>query len=609
VTALTTDAVFVVNGESLQIVEVNRSFTRALGYTPKEATQLTLPQLVVADRATLIERLARLATEGEFALGIRAFRRKDGSELEMETRIASLVVDGRAVHCAVARDLTEFLRVSQAGLESEQRYRTLADAALEAIAITEDGKIIDGNARLAELLGEPIADLVGKSALAIVAPEWQAILVDRYRRGIDEPFEHAVMRADGTRVEVESHGKRLQFGERSLRVSAIRDISRRKKLEAQLQQSQRMESIGRLAGGVAHDFNNLLTVILSIVDLLLQSPRSDAEVDDLKQVALAAERAAELTQQLLAFARRRIIEPKVIQVNALIGDLDKMLRRLLGEHIALVTVCARDLGAVRVDPGQIEQVVVNLAVNARDAMEVGGTLTMETSNVELGPGYTALHPEVAPGQYVMIAVSDTGAGMDAATVAKIFEPFFTTKAPHRGSGLGLATCYGIVKQSGGSIWVYSEPGLGTTFKVYLPRVYEELTVIEKQTVAPPQSGRETLLVVEDDEMVRKIAARVLSAHGYQVIAAADPAEALVLCAKYEGGIDALVTDVVLPQMSGKELASRLQVQRPDLRVLYTSGYTENTIVHQGIVDDGVNFLSKPYLSADLARRVRQVLDQ
>ncbi|HEX2659907.1 MAG TPA: ATP-binding protein, partial [Polyangia bacterium] len=327
------------------------------------------------------------------------------------------------------------------------------------------------------------------------------------------------------------------------------------------------------------------------------------------QIKTAAERAAQLTQQLLAFARRQIVEPIVLDLNDLVQNIDKMLRRLIGENVRLVTVPTPDLARIRADPGKIEQVLVNLAVNARDAMEVGGTLTIETANVELGEDYAATHPEVAAGRYVMMSVSDTGVGMDAATISHIFEPFFTTKSAAKGTGLGLATCYGIVKQSGGSIWVYSEPGRGTTFKVYFPAVTDTAPSAPAPTAIAVPAGRETLLVVEDDEMVRRLAVRVLRGKGYLVHETGDPLQALEMFDAAAPPVDMLVADVVMAGLSGKDLADRLRAKRPDLKVLYTSGYTENTIVHHGVVDAGVNFLPKPYVPDELARRVREALDK
>ncbi len=543
---------------------------------------------------------------GEIALGTRPLRRHDGSLISVDVRIGRTVVDGRTLLCVVARDIGERQAAEQSLRESEERFRKLSEAAFEGIGITEQGLVVEVNQQLASLLGVSREDLIGKPVMEFVAPESRSKVEAHIRSGAEGLYEHMARRADGTTFPVEAQGKTLLLGERRLRVTALRDISARRSLEEQLRQAQRMESVGRLAGGVAHDFNNLLTVILSVVDLLGLSAASAQLRDDLGQIRSAAERASELTQQLLAFARRQIVEPRPLDLNELVKNLDRMLRRLIGEHIQLVTECGAGLGIVSADPGRIEQVVVNLIVNARDAMERGGVLTLETRNVTLDESYVGLHPEVAPGDYVMLSVSDTGLGIDAATLQHIFEPFFTTKAPGKGTGLGLATCYGIVKQGGGTISVYSEVGRGSCFKVYLPRVIKVEAPRPAQLKAPSPGGQETVLMVEDDAMVRRVAGRILAAHGYRVLDTGDPHEALSLFEKNEVAL--LVTDLVMPRMTGKELADRLLKVRPGLRVLYTSGYAENTIVHHGIVDAGVNFLSKPYLPDDLARAVRTALD-
>jgi len=386
----------------------------------------------------------------------------------------------------------------------------------------------------------------------------------------------------------------------------------RKQLEAQFLQAQKMESVGRLAGGVAHDFNNLLTAMLGYATLALGAipPDNPARLH-VHQVQRAANRAASLTHQLLAFARRQIIEPRVTNLNHLILDMDKMLRRLIGEDIELLTLVARDLWAVKVDPSQIEQVLVNLAVNARDAMSEGGRLTIETANVTLGSDYARSHAEVSPGEYVMLAVSDTGLGMTEEVKAHLFEPFFTTKEQGKGTGLGLATCYGLVKQSGGHIWVYSEVGKGTTFKIYLPRVEEAVSGLpQHEAAAPPRRGTETVLLVEDEPSVREVAAHVLRDQGYRVLEAANGDEAFRLAQEYANQeIHLLLADVVLPQMGGRELADRLKALRPDIKVLFISGYTDNAIVHHGALEAGVAFLQKPFSPTALARKVREVLDK
>jgi two-component system cell cycle sensor histidine kinase/response regulator CckA len=388
------------------------------------------------------------------------------------------------------------------------------------------------------------------------------------------------------------------------------DITERKQLEEQFHQAQKMEAVGRLAGGVAHDFNNLLTAILGSADLVLDSLTAGVpEREEIEEIRKAALRAADLTRQLLAFSRQQVIAPTVLNPNEIVASMDKLLRRLLGEDVELRSVLAADLAAVEADPSQLEQVVLNLAVNARDAMPNGGKLTIETQNVELDEAYVRGHLSAQPGPYVMLAVSDTGVGMDATTQARIFEPFFTTKEKGKGTGLGLATVYGIVKQSGGWIWVYSEPAHGTSFKVYLPRVAQAAAPAAPSPM-PPVSvrGSETVLLVEDEEMIRHLVQKVLKANGYTVLVAASGRDAERAAGEHEGPIHLLMTDVVLPGMNGREVAQRLTAARAGIRVLYLSGYTDEVIVHHGVLEPGVAFLQKPFTPAVLGRKVREVLD-
>ena len=388
------------------------------------------------------------------------------------------------------------------------------------------------------------------------------------------------------------------------------DITERKQLEQQFQQAQKMEAVGRLAGGVAHDFNNLLTAILGSADLVLDDLKPNApEREEIQEIRRAALRAADLTRQLLAFSRQQVISPTVLNPNEVVANMDKLLRRLLGEDVDLRTVLTREPGSIKADPSQLEQVIVNLAVNARDAMPAGGKLTIETQNVELDQEYARDHVSAQPGSYVMLAVSDTGSGMDAATQARIFEPFFTTKEKGKGTGLGLATVYGIVKQSGGWIWVYSEPGHGTTFKIYLPRV-TEAAAPAAPSPAPSVSvrGTETVLLVEDEEMIRNLVQKVLKANGYTVLVAASGRDAERVAEQHDGPIHLLVTDVVMPGMNGREVAQRLAGARAGIQVLYLSGYTDDAIVHHGVLEPGVAFLQKPFTPAMLGRKVREVLD-
>ena len=383
----------------------------------------------------------------------------------------------------------------------------------------------------------------------------------------------------------------------------------REKLEEQLRQSQKMEAIGQLAGGVAHDFNNILTGIIGYTDLVLGMINSGSELHShIEEIRKGGDRAAELTGQLLSFARKQIIDPRVIQLNEIVGESEKMLRRLIDESILLEVVLAKDLQSVLSDPGQLEQVLVNLVVNSRDAMPEGGRLTIETANVTLEDEPCHSSGEVRSGDFVMLAVSDSGVGMDAETSRHIFEPFFTTKPKGEGTGLGLSTVFGIVKQNGGFVSVYSELGSGTTLKVYLPTVVEEAEPLRKGVAAGPSAGTETVLLVEDDEMVRELSRKILATHGYTVLEAGSADEACLLGSRYSGVIHLLLTDVVMPNMNGLELSKLLQSERPDLKTLFMSGYTDNVIAHHGILESGTNFLSKPFTVASLATAVRDVLD-
>jgi len=388
-----------------------------------------------------------------------------------------------------------------------------------------------------------------------------------------------------------------------------RDVTDQRHLEEQFRQSQKMEAVGQLAGGIAHDFNNLLTAILGNTQLLLRElPPGDSKRGDVEEIRKASERAASLTRQLLAYSRRQMLQPVVLDLNVVVAEMDKLLRRLIGEHIALVTVLAPDLGRVKADPNQLEQVIVNLAVNARDAMPEGGKLTIETANVDLDEGFAQAHLGSVPGAYAMLAVTDTGSGMDATVRAHLFEPFFTTKEVGKGTGLGLATVYGIVKQSDGYISVYSEPGHGSSFKIYLPRVATPAGAAAGPQKGGPARGTETVLVVEDEPAVLSLSRRALEAQGYVVLAASDAAAALRVVERHGGMIHLLLTDVVMPGLSGRELADQLAGQRPGIRVLYMSGYPGDAVVQHGTLPTGSAFLQKPFSPDGLARKVRDVLD-
>jgi len=506
---------------------------------------------------------------------------------------------------------------------SETRYRRLFESAKDGILILDaaTGQVVDANPFLISLLGYSHADLLGKTLwdlgpfkdVTVSRDAFRELQEKDYVRYEDLPLETH----DGRLINVEFVSNVYLVGKTRVIQCNIRDITerkrteeQRKKLEGQLRVSQKMEAIGILAGGVAHDFNNLLSVILSYTEFAMKALREgDPLKDDLLEVKKAGDRAAVLTRQLLAFSRKQLLQPVPLNLNHVAEGVEKMLRRILGEDIDYVQVLAPDLGVVRADPGQIEQVLMNLAVNSRDAMSEGGKLTIETSNVELDEEYAAHHVGVKPGPYVQLAVTDTGCGMDEQTKSQLFEPFFTTKEKGKGTGLGLSTVYGIVTQSGGNIWVYSELGLGTTFKIYFPRELSvKATATRLRAMLEPATGTETILVVEDEEALRKVARRFLEAAGYTVLTAAAGDEALLISAQHAGTIHLLLTDVVMPRMSGKALAQALLKTRPMTKILYMSGYADNAFVHHGVVDEGTHFIGKPFTATDVTQKIRSVLD-
>jgi len=501
---------------------------------------------------------------------------------------------------------------------NEQRFRALVEHSWDAIALFgPDGTILYGSPATTRVLGYDLAEFVGRNALDLIHPEDRDLVVGRLTEAMANPRG---------RVDVAARVKHKDGAWRYLEgvltnllddpsvggiVNNYRDATERRSLEQQVIQAQKMEAVGRLAGGVAHDFNNILTAIGGYTDLLLEDlPLDDPRRQDVDEIHRAADRAAALTQQLLAFSRRQVLQPKVIDLNALVSNVEKLLGRLIGADVQLATALADEVGRVRADPGQLEQVIVNLAVNARDAMTGGGRLTIETRNVDLDAAYAAEHRTVVPGPYVVIAVSDTGTGMSADTQSHMFEPFFTTKEVGKGTGLGLATVYGIVKQSGGSIWVYSELGHGTTIKVYLPRVDEPPEPLAAPPLANPERlrGTETILLVEDEPAVRAVARQILARQGYTVLEAPDGPAALAMVAG-GGRVDLILTDVVMPGMSGRTLADQLATRWPGVRVLYMSGYTDDAIVRHGMLEPGLAYLQKPFRPDALVRKVREVLNQ
>jgi len=497
---------------------------------------------------------------------------------------------------------------------NEARLMRLAEAGIVGIIVSDSsGRILEANDTYLATVGYSREDFeAGRVDWdKMTPPELRhlnaAILKQLDRDGVARPCEKEYVRKDGKRVPVLVGVARLLDGTENITITL--DLSVQKGLEEQYRQAQKMEAVGRLAGGIAHDFNNILSVILSYSEMIIGDLKPDEPLRfDVEEIRTAGVRAMELTKQLLAFSRQQVLEAKVLNLNQSIAGMEKMLRRLLGADIELTMLPASGLWNIKADPGQIEQILMNLAVNARDAMPQGGKLTIETANVELDEDYARVHRDVRAGSFVMLAVSDTGAGMDAETQARIFEPFFTTKEKGRGTGLGLATVFGIVKQSGGHIWVYSEPGKGSTFKVYLPRVSGAADVRTSEGPSPePGRGSETILLVDDDDQVRAVARSILRRNGYVVLEAPNGGEALLICEQHGAKIDLLLTDVVLPRMSGRQLAERLAILRPEMKVLFMSGYTDDAILQHGVLDSGVAYLQKPLTPTSLAQRVREVL--
>ncbi len=492
---------------------------------------------------------------------------------------------------------------------------TLVDAAPVAVSVLDVGGAVRvWNRAAEELYGWPARDIVGRVPWAepTAAPEdvevFRRILAGETVRG----QELQRSGPGGALMDVQIHGAPLRDrdGRITGAVALVADATATKRLEEQLLQAQKMESIGRLAGGVAHDFNNLLTGIFGYSSLLADElADADSNLRDLVDgIRQSADKAASLTAQLLAFSRRQVLQPRVIDLNEVVQGIEPLLRRIIGETISLVTVPQAGIGQLRADPTQLEQVIVNLVVNGRDAMPDGGSIVIETDEVHFDEAYAQEHFDVSPGHYVMLAVSDAGVGMDAETRTHLFEPFYTTKGPGKGTGLGLATTYGIVKQSGGHIWLYSEPGRGTTFKLYFPRAAAPLHGEGLRQQAPVSGrGSETILLVEDERSVREITRRVLVRKGYRVLVAAEGQAALAISDSQPGRIDLLITDVVMPGIGGRALAEQIQARRPDIRTLFISGYTEDAIVRQGVLDANVAFLAKPFAPEALARAVRNVL--
>ena len=611
----------VVLTEDGRYLDVNPEAERLFGRSRAEMRTLTVFDVVPPANPDRGASEWRVIQDDGHLSGESQLLRPDGTIVDVDYN-AARIAPGQ--YQAIIRDIGErkeqerlrreaHQQTAESLLETEARYQRLVESNPDGIFIQQDLRITYANPRFAQLVAAgSAAEVVGRSPLDFIEPAFHDSALQRIgslvQVGDSVPIiERRFLRLDGSVLDAEVSAGVIEEGGRPAVQVVVRDVSERKRLEAQLRQAQKMEAIGQLAGGVAHDFNNLLTVINGYSEMLTHKLPGDGPVGAaLAEIGEAGRRAADLTRQLLAFSRKQVLEPKVVDPNEVVHHATGMLRRLIGEHIDLAA-SLRPARRLLIDPGQLEQVIMNLAVNARDAMPEGGRLTVETADVELDASYAETHPEVTPGSYVMLGVSDTGIGMDEHTRTHAFDPFFTTKEVGKGTGLGLATVYGIVKQSGGHIWLYSEPGQGTTFKLYFPAV-EDAPEAERSALGAPPNGTETILLVEDERAVRVVTRLILEALGYQVMEAGNGAEAIAVARAHPKGIDLVLTDVIMPEMSGREMVEVLRAERPGLRVLYMSGYTDDAVVRHGVLSAEEAFLQKPFGTTGLAVKVRQVLD-
>lgn len=600
------------------ILYVNPAFERAYGYSPEELLGRPISIVQTPSNPPEVIREIFPATLRGGWHGELLNRKKDGSDFPVFLS-TSIVCDesGKAVALmSSATDISVSKRAAKALQQSEERYRELFENAGDMLYTCDlNGKITSINKA-----GEQMTGYMRETALQmcieeIVAPEQIAACRCMFKQNLkgetqDSVYQTEFLCKDGRRIPVEIHSRLIYESGLAIGVhGTVRDISDRKRLEDQFRQAQKMEAVGRLSGGVAHDFNNVLTIVSGYAQLLLDNPSLDSSaVEQATAIKKAARRGAGLTSQLLAFSRKQVLQPRILNMNSVVKNAGEMLSRLIGEDVTIETKFSPDIPPVKVDPTQIEQVLMNLAVNARDAMPNGGRLVLETSAVVLRED--PLDFRIKAGNYVRLAVSDTGSGMTDEVKSRIFEPFFSTKRREQGTGLGLATVYGIVRQSGGSIHVYSEVGHGTTFKIYLPAIESPQSVAAEIPARSERlSGSETVLLVEDEDDVRNLLERFLTRLGYSVLIASGPGSAIELVNSHQGTIDLLLSDVIMPGMNGPDMARRLTALRPQLRLLYMSGYTDEAILHHGVLDSAVNFIGKPFTIEQLSTAIRRALDE
>jgi len=603
--------------ETLRFLEVNNAAIARYGYSreeflAREVADIRPPADVPRLLQEAVENRVRTSTGGQWKHVL-----KDGSLIDVEVSSLTLQFAGRPAKLAVIQDITERKRAEAALVQAEHKYRLIFEEAMVGIfQSTPEGRFLSANPAMARMLGYDSAQDLMDSITRIE----DQFYVDSARRtefknamrqqGMIQGFEIEVYRKDRTRMWISTNVRAvIEAGITTRYEGTFEDITERKRLEEQFRQSQKMEAVGRLAGGVAHDFNNALGVITGYSDLLkMRLAPEDPMLKYVDEIARAGHRAASLTRQLLAFSRKQVIQPVPLDLNSLVDDMSKMLQRLIGEDIEIRFSRDPKLPSIKADPGQIEQILMNLAVNARDAMANGGKVFIETSSTELDQAFARHHASMTPGQYVMLSFSDTGCGMDKETQSHIFEPFFTTKGPGKGTGLGLSTVYGIVKQNAGFIWVYSEPSKGTTFKIYFPCAQGALPSLSSELAVPSVTrGWETVLLVEDEEPLRELAQTCLEAGGYKVLCTPDAKAAIEVAKQYPDPIHLLLTDVIMPGLNGRDLANIVAALRPMIKVLFMSGYTNDLIAQYGVLDPGTLLVEKPFTLHSLLSKVETAI--
>lgn len=599
-----------------RFLEVNETYCEMSGYSEEELLRMDISAVEDVETSVNIgAHMQKVLAEGQDRFESR-HRRKDGTVFDVEVSVQKRPLD-EPQRVVFIRDITERKCSELDLLESETRFKALHNASFGGIVIHDQGVILECNQGLSEMMGYEYSELIGMDGLLLIAEQSREKVKNNIRTGYEKPYEASGLRKNGEEFPMHLEARNVPYKGKKVRTVEFRDLTEQKqaetekeKLQAQLSQAQKMESVGRLAGGVAHDFNNMLNIILGNTEMAIEDIAPDNPVHgNLGEILSAAKRSADITRQLLAFSRKQTIAPKVLNINDTIKSMLRMLRRLIGEDIDLAWLPGENIRQVRMDPSQIDQILANLCVNARDAIADVGKITIETGNTTFDSAYCATHSGFVAGDFVLMAVSDDGCGMDQETISNIFEPFFSTKEIGKGTGLGLATVYGIIKQNEGFINVYSKPDQGTTFRIYLPQHRVETKSPKKKTADKiNMDGNETILLVEDEPSILRMTRMMLERNGYKILTASTPGEAISIAREHTAKIHLLMTDVVMPEMNGRDLAKNILSLHPNLKRLFMSGYTANVIAHHGVLDEGVNFIQKPFSKQDLATKIREVLD-